>query len=79
MKTKEITCRIENEIVHIQIGEDRYSFSREEADELYLRIDESFWECDEEVILKGVKMTGEEAYRVLEVMEEAAAELCPSE
>lgn len=78
MKTKDITCEIENEIIRIQIGEDRHSFSREEADELYLKIDDSSFESDEEVVLKGIRMSGEEACRLLEVMEEAA-KLCPSE
>jgi len=76
MKTREITCEIESETIHIQIGENRHSFSREEADELYSRINESFWESDEEVDLKGIKMNGEEAYRLLEVMEEAGREVC---
>lgn len=74
MKTRGITCEIENEIIHIQIGEDRHSFSREEADELYLRIDDSSFESDEEVLLKGMRMTGDEAYRLFEVMEEVAME-----
>lgn len=73
---REIACEIENEIIHIQIGEDSRPLSREEADELYSRINESFWESDEEVVLKGMKITGEEAYRLQEVMEEAVREVC---
>lgn len=73
---REIACEIENESVLIQIGEDRHRFSREEADELYLRIDESFYEIDEEIVLKGIRMNGEEAYRLMGVMEEAVREVC---
>lgn len=71
---QDIACEIENESVFIQIGEDRHRFSREEADELYSNINESFWESDEDVDLKGIRMTGEEAYRLMEVMEEAVRE-----
>lgn len=72
---REITCEIEKESVFIQIGEDFHKFSREEADEIYAILSDSYWECDEEVILKGVRMTGEEAYRLFEVMEDVAAEI----
>ena len=68
---REMTCEIENESVLIQIGEDFHKFSREEADVIYAILSDSCRECDEEVILKGIRMNGEEAYRLLEVMEEA--------
>lgn len=73
---KEIVCEIENETVLIQIGEDPHRFSRDEADVIYAILTDSHWECDEEVILKGIRMTGEEAYRLFEVMEEATTKVC---
>ena len=71
---RETTCEIENESVHIQIGEEHHRFSFDEADELYALLVDSSFESDEEVVLRGIRMTGEEAYRLLEVMEEAGSE-----
>jgi len=76
---REIACEIENESVFIQIGEDFHRFSREEADEIYAILIDSCWDCDEEVILKGIRMTGDEAYRLLDVMEKVAREVERSE
>ena len=71
---RETTCEIENESVHIQIGEEHHRFSFDEADEFYALLADSSFESDEEVVLEGIRMTGEEACRLLEVMEGAASE-----
>lgn len=72
---REITCEIENESVHIQIGEEHHRFSFDEADQLYALLADSFFEGEEEVVLMGIKMNGEEACRLGEVMEEVKRHL----
>lgn len=74
-ETREIDCRLDGDTVHIQIGEECREFTRDEADWLYNRIAESFFESDQEVVLAGMRMTGDEAYRLCDLMCLEAAEL----
>lgn len=79
MNIRDITCRLDGDTVQIQIDEECHEFTRDEADDLYAEIAESLFQCEQEVVLKGMKMSGEEVYRLFDVMYEASAELCPSE
>jgi len=50
---QEITCEIENETVQIQLGDDRHLFTREEADEFYALLADSFFENNDDCFCNG--------------------------